>query len=146
MLSKFKPSTWYKCIKDIPDLGFTAGFTYKCNIDGLLVNRLGINVILTEDFSQGYFQELTEDSQESEDFKETDTKNVSYYEKDRTITPFDVIIDWELDFFLGNVVKYIARLGRKPGVNLTREEKDIQDIDKMIAYLEKKKETIKKYV
>lgn len=65
-----------------------------------------------------------------------------YYHKDRKISPFDVIIDWQLDFFMGNVVKYIGRFFRKPDPELTPEQKAVQDIDKMIVYLQKEKEII----
>lgn len=44
--------------------------------------------------------------------------------------PIDVIKAWGLSFCLGNVVKYVARNGRKPGS--TKEE----DLGKAIQYLE----------
>jgi hypothetical protein len=43
------------------------------------------------------------------------------------ITPFDVIDEWGLDFYLGNVVKYIARHNKKGNKK--------EDIDKAIHYL-----------
>ena len=42
----------------------------------------------------------------------------------------DVIRDWDLNFALGNVVKYIARCGRK------NPDKAIEDLRKARAYLE----------
>jgi hypothetical protein len=36
-----------------------------------------------------------------------------HYAEGRTVEPIDAIISWELDFCLGNVVKYISRAGRK---------------------------------
>ena len=36
----------------------------------------------------------------------------THYLEGRTIEPIVVIEDWKLDFHLGNVVKYIGRLGR----------------------------------
>lgn len=36
-----------------------------------------------------------------------------YYKDGRKYEPVDVINDWDLDFCLGNVVKYISRAGRK---------------------------------
>jgi uncharacterized protein DUF3310 len=47
------------------------------------------------------------------------------------IQPIEVILDWHLDFTLGNVIKYIFRLGRKGGNEKIREY-----IDKAIHYLE----------
>lgn len=46
-----------------------------------------------------------------------------------SIEAIDVIEDWDLDFNLGNVVKYISRAGHKDGN--TRE----QDLYKALNYL-----------
>lgn len=43
--------------------------------------------------------------------------------------PVDVIKAWKLDFCLGNVVKYVARAGKKPG-----ESRDA-DLNKAMHYL-----------
>lgn len=43
--------------------------------------------------------------------------------------PIDVIKAWNLDFCLGNVVKYVARAGRKAG-----ESRDA-DLHKAMTYL-----------
>ena len=43
--------------------------------------------------------------------------------------PVKVIQAWKLDFCLGNVIKYIARAGRKPG-----ESRDA-DLHKAMNYL-----------
>jgi hypothetical protein len=43
-----------------------------------------------------------------------------------------VIEAWQLDFCLGNVVKYISRAGKK------EPEKTIQDLEKARWYLERK--------
>ena len=37
----------------------------------------------------------------------------AHYCEGRMYEPVDVIKDWELDFDLGNVVKYVSRAGRK---------------------------------
>lgn len=36
-----------------------------------------------------------------------------HYVEDRVYEPADVIVDWDLPYCLGNVVKYISRAGRK---------------------------------
>jgi len=41
-----------------------------------------------------------------------DSINPLYY-KDNSIEPIDVIEDWNLNFNLGNVIKYVARAGKK---------------------------------
>lgn len=59
-----------------------------------------------------------------------DLKHPSYYCDGRRYEPKDVIHDWDLNFDLGNAVKYIARAGRKEG------EEAIKDLTKAKTYLE----------
>ena len=59
-------------------------------------------------------------------------KGSSHYYEGRKYETWDVIADWELDYFLGNAIKYISRAGRKEGESL---EKDLR---KAIHYLEKR--------
>jgi hypothetical protein len=42
-----------------------------------------------------------------------------------------------LDYFIGNATKYLFRLGKKGG-----PEKTLEDIDKAIQYLQKKREAL----
>lgn len=51
------------------------------------------------------------------------------------IEVIDFIEDQGLNFHLGNVVKYIARAGRKKSGNLSSIEKTIQDLEKAEWYL-----------
>ena len=48
------------------------------------------------------------------------------------IEPIDVIEAWELDFCLGNVVKYLARGGRKDATDLAT------DLKKAAWYLQRR--------
>lgn len=52
------------------------------------------------------------------------------YYNDTKITPFDVIDDWELNFYLGNAIKYIKRAGKKEG------NSRLQDLKKIREYIE----------
>lgn len=52
----------------------------------------------------------------------------SYYTEGRKYEPRKVIADWELNFNLGNAVKYISRAGRKGD--------KIEDLRKAIQYIE----------
>lgn len=72
--------------------------------------------------------------------------HMPHYEEGRAISPFDVIIDWQLDFFTGNVIKYIARLWRKPSQSLSLAEKALEDIDKALVYLQKERAIVLKEV
>lgn len=53
----------------------------------------------------------------------------SYYH-DSKITPFDVIDDWDLNFYLGNAVKYIKRAGKKA------DNSRLQDLKKIREYID----------
>lgn len=46
-------------------------------------------------------------------------------------SPLEVILAWDLDFVRGNVLKYLARAGRKGG-----PEQAVEDIDKAVHYLQ----------
>lgn len=48
--------------------------------------------------------------------------------------PIDVIISWELDFCLGNVLKYIARAGKKGPA--------VEDLKKAMFYLQREIELL----
>lgn len=52
----------------------------------------------------------------------------SHYTEGRKYEPRKVIIDWGLGFYLGNVVKYISRAGRKGDI--------VEDLKKAKQYLE----------
>jgi len=56
---------------------------------------------------------------------------------DLGIQPVEVIDKWELDFYLGNVLKYIARAGKKDNAS------ELEDLEKAKHYLEMKIEKIK---
>lgn len=54
--------------------------------------------------------------------------------------PFEaikVIEAWQLDFCLGNTIKYISRAGKKS------KETEIQDLEKALWYLQRKVEYLK---
>ena len=51
--------------------------------------------------------------------------------------PIRVIEGWELDFCLGNCVKYISRAGRK------NPDKEIQDLEKARWYLDRRIQQLK---
>jgi hypothetical protein len=56
--------------------------------------------------------------------------NPDHY-SDKNIEPIDAIEDWELNFNLGNVIKYVGR----------HEDKDgLQDLKKALSYLEREVE------
>ena len=48
----------------------------------------------------------------------------------------DFILDKQLDFPLGNAVKYIVRAGRKSEEGMTDHDKTIEDLKKAIQYIQ----------
>lgn len=62
---------------------------------------------------------------------ENSITNPRHYTEDRQYEPRKVIMDWGLNFHLGNVVKYISRAGRKGDAN-----DHIDDLLKAKQYLE----------
>lgn len=63
----------------------------------------------------------------------------NHYCEGRKFEPKDVIRDWNLNFNLGNAVKYISRNGRKEGESSLKDlKKARQYLDFEIDYLESK--------
>ena len=54
-----------------------------------------------------------------------------HYLKESGFEVIDVIEAWNLDFSLGNALKYIARAGKK------NPEKQKQDLEKAVWYIER---------
>ena len=65
--------------------------------------------------------------------KITDNVNhPNHYCEGKKYEPWDVIVDWELDYLTGSAVKYLSRAGRK------NPDKEVEDLQKAIAYIEKR--------
>ena len=60
--------------------------------------------------------------------------NPSHYAEGRQYEPIAVIEDWQLNYRLGNAVKYISRAGRKQNA--------IEDLRKAVWYIEREIETL----
>lgn len=70
--------------------------------------------------------------------KEEAVNHPSHYGGDTVYEVIKVIHAWELDFDLGNAVKYIARAGKKDPA------KTIEDLEKAIFYINDKIKQLKK--
>jgi hypothetical protein len=123
-------------------------WTYRYNISAPPSHYKSIKEFLESDCGLTDKQWSTEDpwadsgtstaSGESETTQPTvnsSKTNPSHYRRGK-IEPWDFIESQELDFFLGNAVKYIARAGHKPG------ESAKDDLEKAIVYLNKKLSTL----
>jgi hypothetical protein len=58
-----------------------------------------------------------------------------YGGEDNPYEAIKVIEAWELDFHLGNTVKYISRAGKK--------DKELQDLNKALWYLQRRIDNLK---
>jgi hypothetical protein len=56
--------------------------------------------------------------------------NVGQYDTSSPFEPIKIIHHYDLNFDLGNVVKYVLRAGRKPGVAA------VEDLEKARTYIE----------
>ena len=63
-------------------------------------------------------------------------KKLNSHYKNGSIEPFHVIDDWNLDFYLDNIVKYIQRHKHKGSA--------LEDIQKAIDYLKQYQQRMKK--
>ena len=69
--------------------------------------------------------------------KITDNVNhPNHYCEGRKYEPWDVIVDWQLDYLTGSAVKYLSRAGRKD------PSKETEDLRKAISYIEKRIEVL----
>ena len=65
--------------------------------------------------------------------------NPSHYTEGREYEPIKVIKDWDLNFNLGNTVKYISRAGRKDDIVLDLKKARFY-LDAEIEYLENQRQ------
>lgn len=66
---------------------------------------------------------------------EDNVKHPSHYTYGK-IECIDFILDKDLDFPLGNAVKYIVRAGKKESADKTTLEKQIEDLNKAKQYID----------
>ena len=69
-------------------------------------------------------------------------KHPSHYTYGK-IETIDFIYDKNLNFALGNAIKYIVRSGRKQSEGMSVEEKRIEDLEKAMQYIQFEIEHIK---
>lgn len=67
----------------------------------------------------------------------TDNVNHPSHYVEGGVEPIDLIEAKELNFNLGNVIKYVARCGRKKTKNMSADAKALEDLKKARWYLER---------
>jgi hypothetical protein len=95
--------------------------------------RVGLRVDhVTPETAAGEERRSGEDRRASVDHPE------HYGGEDNPYEAIKVIEAWDLNFNLGNTVKYISRLGKKPGADY------IDDLEKALWYLQREVDNLKK--
>lgn len=69
--------------------------------------------------------------------KSDNVNHPSHY-TDGKIEVIDYIEDKQLGFCLGNAVKYISRAGKKKSAKMSNKEKEIEDLNKAVWYIERR--------
>lgn len=101
-------------------------------------------VNLTKEYAPNSYQEILDSFYESHDKNVEDEKDCHvnhpnhYGGSDNPYEVIKVLENWDLDFHLGNVVKYVSRAGKKD------KSKEIEDLKKAMWYLQRKIELLEK--
>lgn len=81
--------------------------------------------------------------QDEQDAQHDSVNHPSYY-ADGNIEVIDYIEDKNLGYHLGTAIKYISRAGKKREQGMTDKEKEIQDLQKAVWFINRKIEQLQK--
>lgn len=95
------------------------------------------------DFIAEQYSERREDNDKINNPGQDDMVNHPPHYTDGGIEVIDFIKAKNLDFCLGNAVKYISRSGKKTDAGMTDKAKTIQDLEKAIWYCKKEIEWLR---
>lgn len=120
-------------------IGMTFEFEYKYDLYETVYKNKVFRFFKEElDPVEDMARPTEEPSTESRPRDEEDVVNHPQHYQFSIFEPIKVIQAWDLSFALGNVVKYIARAGRKDSSKL------IEDLEKAKRYLELELEHLRK--
>lgn len=83
------------------------------------------------------------DSRNDNDPVSDDSVNHPNHYNDGNIEVIDFIEDKNLDFHLGNAIKYISRAGKKHEQGMSNKQKEINDLRKAMWYINRKIDQLK---
>jgi predicted DNA-binding transcriptional regulator AlpA len=101
--------------------------------EGPPFHKLGGRVIYDSEDVDEWLSRCQVEEKESTESRQDIINNPPHYTEGREIEPISVIEDWQLEYHLGQALKYISRAGRKKGNNSLS-----QDLNKAIWYLERR--------
>ena len=114
-----------KVIEDLEDLERRVRLFVTVNPNPVYREHLDMIIKISDNLRRiGSLQDICDKEKEMSDFTKPD-----YYKGTNGMQVFDIIDAYGLDFYLGNVVKYVCRAGKKEG-NTKRK-----DLEKARAYL-----------
>ena len=126
-------NTVFKCIHDTiinKELAFNRGKFYYSNYDGKSIYGENNKLYNINDFNfNNSFMSISNE-------KVDHPRHYSYLKELCGIEVID--ITRHLDFDLGNAIKYILRSGHKEESSMTNKEKEIEDLQKAVWYLNDK--------
>ncbi len=85
----------------------------------------------------------TRDQNDKANKPNNDSVNHPSYYADGKIEVIDYIEDKKLGFCLGNAIKYISRAGKKGSEGKSAHDKEIEDLQKAIWYIERRVKELK---
>ena len=112
----------------------SCGVTVDCIDYKSVDSAKEVNVIKPSHYKAGECEDFTFFDVDREENKEM-INHPSHYNKGK-FEAIDVIEDWQLNFNLGNTVKYISRAGHKDDI--------IQDLKKALWYLDREIKRLEK--
>lgn len=84
-----------------------------------------------------------DDARQDEQDAQHDSVNHPNHYNDGNIEVIDFIEDKNLDFHLGNAIKYISRAGKKHEQGMSNKQKEINDLRKATWYINRKIDQLK---
>ena len=106
----------------------------------LPLNKIDVNLV---DYNVKMFRNIA-NGVDMVDKKEVDRVNSPSHYNIAALEVIDIIDMFDLNFAKGNCVKYVLRAGYKAEDGLTKEEKEIEDLEKAVWYLQHEVKRLRK--
>lgn len=143
---KIKKGDTFICVKTVEmdngEIAYNIGKFYTSEQDKCITDNQGDVGHLWEetDCVNTYFKRFKRE--DTDKYTSIDRINPSYYKQHPSGVEC-IEITKHYDFCIGNAIKYLWRCGLKQEEGISNKDKEIEDINKAIWYLQKKVETLK---
>lgn len=122
-------------------IAYIQGKVYTSEKDGCITDEQGDknHICITSEWADIYFSPF------KNVILSDNVKHPSHYTWIKELCGIEVIdITRHMDFCLGNAIKYILRAGHKKDASLSDNQKEIEDLQKAIFYIQDKIQQLKK--